>query len=103
MYKRQEQEYARIKAGTAAAARPNDVVLLIDGQTATLGAFQINGSNYLKLRDVALLLEDVDSCLLYTSLFRRSERRQFNVKGLFLFIKQCKSICVSLARNPYFF
>lgn len=56
-----EQEYARIKAGTAAAARPNDVVLLIDGQTATLGAFQINGSNYLKLRDVALLLEDVDS------------------------------------------
>ena len=56
-----EQEYARIKADTAAAARPNDVVLLIDGQTATLGAFQINGSNYLKLRDVALLLEDVDS------------------------------------------
>lgn len=56
-----EQEYARIKAGTAGAARPNDVVLLVDGQTATLGAYEINGNNYLKLRDVALLLEDVDS------------------------------------------
>lgn len=56
-----QAEYARIKAGTAAMARPCDTAISIDGVDALLGAFQIDGSNYLKLRDVAKMLQDVDS------------------------------------------
>lgn len=56
-----QAEYARIKAGTAAAARPSDTAILVDGTSALMGAFQIDGSNYLKLRDVAKMLQDVGS------------------------------------------
>lgn len=54
-------EYQRIAAGTAGIAKPHDSYLLIDGEAATLGAFNINDNNYFKLRDIALLFEEVDS------------------------------------------
>lgn len=56
-----QAEYRRIANGAAAAAVPNLSPIYVDGAPAMLGAFTIGGSNYFKLRDVALLLSQQSS------------------------------------------
>lgn len=56
-----QAEYRRITNGAAAAAVPNLSPIYVDGAPTMLSAFTIGGSNYFKLRDVALLLSQQSS------------------------------------------
>ena len=47
-------------ADPTVSALPNDAPFTVDGQTAAPTAFLIDGSNYIKLRDIAAMLADTE-------------------------------------------
>ena len=44
-------------------AYPSMTKLLVDGKTVEVGAYNINGYNYYKLRDAAMILKDTEKSL----------------------------------------